>query len=272
MFSEPQVFRLAKNRLTYSITAIVIIAIISLLEFKNLLIWLFFLFPLALYLFIPFVYRLIVSDEATSSINLFGTKTLEWIEVAEIKPKSGGIVLINVGSDIKVFINPQIEDYPEVVKFIQQKRPDLWKLQETSEFHQNILQNIFMLLTGVGLFAMIGIAVFREGFTNGLIVPVLGMLVICAFAIWSGISKIRMLSLQENILIVKYLFWRRQFHVNEVESVGLEQEMNKNRINYSVHIKLKDGTKIVLERVNEGNPILVSTLENWLKKYKVSSS
>lgn len=272
MFSEPQVFRLAKNRLTYSITAIVIIAIISFLEFKNLLVWLFFLFPIALYLFVPFVYRLIVSDEAISSINLFGTKTLEWIEVAEIKPKSGGIVLINIDSDIKVFINPQIEDYPEVVKFIQQKRPELWKLQETTEFHQNILQNIFMLVVGAGPLVMIGAVVIREGLSKDGIVPVLGVFAFCAFAIWSGTSKIRMLSLEENILTVKYLFWRRQFHMNEVESVSLEQEMNKNQINYFVHIKLKDGNQIVLERVNEGNPILVNVLENWLKRYKVPSS
>lgn len=268
MFGEPQVYRLAKNRLTYSIAAITIIAIVSFFELKNILLWLIFLILIALYLFAPFTYRLIISDDAISSISLFGTKTLVWIEVSEVYSKNGGIVLSNVDSDIKVFVNPQIEDYPEVIKFIQQKRPDIWKSQEITEFHQNILQNIFLLVIGAGLLAVIGILVFREGLTKDGIFPILVMFVMCAFLIWSGISKIRMLTLEENILIVKYLFWKRLFHVNDIESVSLEQEMNKNQINYSVHVKLKDGNKMVLERVNEGNPMLVNTLENWLKKYK----
>ncbi len=272
MLSEPQVYGLAKNRLIYSVVAIVVIAFVSFLEFNNYLAWFIFVIAFAFYLFIPFVYRLVVSDEAISSIHLLSTQTMEWFEIVEIYPKNSGIVLVNIDTDNNVFINSQIEDYPEVVKIIQQKRPDLWKLQDTSEFHQNIIESIFMLTIGTGLLFMIGLMVFQEGFSKDGVVLVLGMLAICAFITWTGLSKIRGISLEGNILIVKYIFWNQQFHVDEIKSVGLEQEVNKTQVNYSVHIKLKNGSQVVLQKVKEGNVILINALENWLKKYKVSSS
>ena len=225
-----------------------------------------------LYLFMPFVYRLVVSDEAISSINLFRTRTLAWNDITEIRPKNGSIVLVNANDDIDVFVNPQIDDYPEVIKFIQQKRSDLWKLQQTTEFHQGIVESVYLLILGAGFLALIGLAIFREGFSADRIGLFLLVCAICAVAIWKGLSKIRALSLENEVLIVKYILWKQPYHVRKVESVSLEQQMNKNQVNYPIHIRLSNGHQIILENIKEGNPILLDALEQWLLRYKKTIS
>jgi hypothetical protein len=69
-------------------------------------------------------------------------------------------------------------------------------------------------------------------------------------------------------LIAKYIVGERQIHVSEIKSVGLEQKMGKNEISYPVHIQLRNGKRLVLEKVQEGNPMLVNTIENWMNKHK----
>ncbi|HSO12414.1 MAG TPA: hypothetical protein VLT51_08565 [Anaerolineales bacterium] len=67
---------------------------------------------------------------------------------------------------------------------------------------------------------------------------------------------------------MQHLIWKRQFHVNEVWSVTLEQKYGKNVVTYPVHIRVRDKKDIVIEKAKEGNPILVNVLETWMKKYK----
>jgi hypothetical protein len=197
---------------------------------------------------------------------------LEWNEIAEIKPKNNGLILVNADDSIRVFINSQIDDYPEVIKFIQQKLRDLLKLQQSTEFHQNIIESSFLLIFGVGLLLFVIYSVFGDGLSNNLIVPIFAALAASIFLVWNGLSKIRKLSLENDLLVIDYIFWKQQYHAKEIEAVGLEQKMNKNQISYPVYISLQKGKQIVVEKVKEGNPILLNALEEWLQKYKKSLS
>jgi hypothetical protein len=271
MFTEPRVYGVAKNKSIYAIVTVVFIAFITLLDIKEFSsVWLFFLIPLLLYLFIPFLYKLIISDETISSINFFRKQSLGWNEITEIRPNNGGISLINTDGDIKVFINSQIDGYPEVVKLVQQKRSDLWKFLDVLEFHQNIIENIILLIMGVGFFILMGSILFQNGVSSDGIIPSLIVLAIGVFLIWKGSAKIHRVSLENEMLVIKYIFWKRQFHVNEVESVSMERGLGKNEILYPVYIKLKNGKQVILQKVKEGNPILLNALENWFVKYKSS--
>lgn len=270
-FTEPRVYGLSRNRFIYSIAAFIAIAVISFLDIKKVSVsWLIFLILLALFLFIPFLYKLVVSNEAISSINLFRTQTLEWNEVTEINPKNNGLVLLNGDNSIKVFVSPQIDEYPEVMKLIQQKLSYLWQANQTTEFHQGIVESIIQLFIGIGLVLFVVFWVFTKGLASDVIILAIITLIASTFFIWNGLTKIRKLSLQNDFLVVDYLFRQRQLHVKEVDSVYLEQEMGKNQINYPVYIRLHNGKQIVVKKVREGNPMLLTALEQWLQKYQKS--
>jgi hypothetical protein len=224
-----------------------------------------------LYLFVPFLYKLVVSNEAISSVNYFRTQTLAWNEIAGIKPKSGGTLLTNNDDDIKVYVNSQIDGYPEVIKLLQEKCPNLWILQETTVFHQSILESLFLVVIGFGFMFFMISSMIDKGFSIQKDYLFLAVLGVCLIVVWKGFSQIRELSFDNDLLVIKHLGWKNRFHVSEVRSVGLEQQMNKNEILYPVHIRLKNGKQVILEKVKEGNPILLSALEQWLENYKMVS-
>jgi hypothetical protein len=268
-YDEPKTFGIAKYRLYYS--AIVMVVIVGTMIFDKEPTPTICFAPVALlavYLFLPFTYRLIVSDEAISSINLFGARTLEWNEVAEIKIKHGNLLLSNRDGDVKVTVNQQIDDYPEVIKFIRQQCLYLWNLDDIQTFHQNYLENSFTALVGLGI-TVIGIWVsIQEGFTKQSGFVLVGTILFSAILIVPGLLHIRKLSLDGDVLVVQYLIWKRQFHVKDVWSVSLEQEYGKNIVTYPVRIRIRNKKDIVIEKVKEGNPILVNAIEGWVKKHK----
>lgn len=268
-FDEPKSYGFAKYRLFYSILGVIVI-VGSMIFDKDptppICFGLVAVF--AIYLFLPFTYRLIISDEAISSINLLGVRTLEWNEVAEIGSKNGHIVLTNRNNDVKVTVNQQIDSYPEVIKFIKQQLPNLWDLDDIRIFHQSYLEQTFIGLLGLGI-PVLGVwVIVQEGFTRQTGFVLVGTVLFSAVLVIPNLFHIRQLSIEEDVLVVQYLVWKRQFHVNEVRSVALEQKYGKNVVTYPVHIRVRDKKDIVVEKAKEGNPILANSIELWMKKYK----
>jgi hypothetical protein len=268
-FDESKSYGLAKHRLISS-TIFIVVIIGSMIFDKDPTPPICFglIAMLAIYLFLPFTYKLIVSDEAISSINLFGTRTLEWGEVAEIGFKNGNLFLSNRDGDIKVTVNNQINDYPNVIKFIKQQRPELWHLDDINSFHQDYVQSVFSSLIGLGTLIAGFVMLFNDDLTTDIVIPMLLIFGTSAAFILSGLLRIRKLSLDGDILVVQYLFWKRQIHVKEVWSVNLEQNYEKNVVTYPVHIRVSDQKDIVIEKTKEGNPLLVNAIEKWMQKYK----
>lgn len=268
-FDEPKSYGVSKYRLTYSVAVIALIVGSMIFNKEPIPPICFGLVAiLAIYLFLPFVYRLIVSDEAISSINLFGARTLEWNEVAEIGIKNGHLVLSNRDNDIKVTVNQQIEGYPEVIEFIKQQLRNLWNLDDIKIFHQSYLEQTFSGLIGLAI-PVLGVwIIFQEGFTRQTGFVLVLTILFSAFLVIPSLFHIRQLSIDGDVLVVQHLIWKRQLHVNEVWSVTLEQKYGKNVVTYPVHIRVKDKKDIVVEKAKEGNPILVNAIESWMKKYK----
>jgi hypothetical protein len=268
-FDEPKTYTIAKFRLLYSI--IVVVGIVGVMIFdktRTPMICFGLVALFAIYLFLPFTYRLIISDEAISSINLFGAKTLEWNEIGEIKIKNGNVLLSNRDGDVKITVNQQIDDYSEAIKFIQQQRPELWLVDDINTFHQNSLESMLSVFIGFGIL-MAGVqALLKDGFTSDSLLPVVFFIGMSIFLVINGLFGIHKLSFEQDTLIVYYLVWKRQFLVQNILSVGLEQEYGKNTVTYPVHIKIKGKKDIVVKNIKEGNPIFVSAAEAWMKKYK----
>lgn len=268
-FDKPKSYSISKYRLLYS--AVGVVAIVGTMIFDKEPtppICFGFVGLLAIYLFVPLLYKLIVSDEAISSINFFGSRTLEWNEIAEIAVKNGNLILSNQDGNVKVTINQQIDDYPSVIKFIRQQRPELWCLDDISSFHQEYVESAFSFLMGIA--ALLGCVwvLFGDDMTANMMMPILFLFGISIIFMLSGLFRIRQLSLDGEMLVVQYLLWKRQFHVNDIWSVSLEPKFGRNILLYEVRIRVRDKNDIVVEKIREGNPILVNAVENWMKKYK----
>lgn len=268
-FDKPKSYSISKYRLLYS--AVGVVAIVGTMIFDKEPtppICFGFVGLLAIYLFVPLLYKLIVSDEAISSINFFGSRTLEWNEIAEIAVKNGNLILSNQDGNVKVTINQQIDDYPSVIKFIRQQRPELWCLDDISSFHQEYVESAFSFLMGIA--ALLGgvWVLFGDDMTANMMMPILFLFGISIIFMLSGLFRIRQLSLDGEMLVVQYLLWKRQFHVNDIWSISLEPKFGRNILLYEVRIRVRDKNDIVVEKIREGNPILVNAVENWMKKYK----
>lgn len=268
-FEEPKAYSMSKYRLGYS--SLVIIIFIGLAIFDNKptppicygLIGIF-----AIYLFFPFTYRLIVSNEAISSVSIFGAKTLEWNEIAEVRMKDENLFLDNRDGDVTVVVKQQIESYQEVIKFIQTRIPNQWKLVDIQSFHQNYFEQIFITALGLIIFSMALWKLIQEGISKDSIFILLILLAISLFLVIPNFFHVRKLTLDGDILTVAYIVRKRQIHVDNVLSVILEQEYGKNVVNYPVTIIVRNGNNITVKKVKEGNPILVNAIETWIKKYK----
>ena len=268
-FDEPRTYGIAKYRLYYSVIVILVIA--GTIIYEKIPTPPICYAPMGLlvaYLFHPFTYKLIVSDEAISSISLLGTRNLEWNEVAEIGIVRGNLILSNRDGDVRVTINQQIDDYFEVIRFIKQQRPHLWTLDDIQTFHQKYLEKAFTALFGLGMPLVVIWVLFRDGFTKETGIVLVGAMIFSAYLIIPNLFHIRRLSIEGDTLVVQYLIWKQQFHVNEVWSVTLEQNYGKNIVTHPVHIRVRDKRDIVVEKAKEGNPILVNAIESWMKKYK----
>ena len=268
VFDEPKVFGIARFRLWYSIISILGVVGLMIFGNENYPVICFGLVAMfAIYLFLPFTYKLIVSDEAISSINLWGAQTLAWNEVAEIRPKNENFLLSNRDGDVKVFVNQQIDGYPEVINFIKRRRADLWQSDETSTFHQSIVEATISGIVGLIIIYAITTEVLKNDISPDQVMPLLFFGLMAAVLLWQTV-KIREIAFDREYLIAKYIVGERQIHVSEIKSVGLEQKMGKNEISYPVHIQLRNGKRLVLEKVQEGNSMLVNTIENWMNKHK----
>jgi hypothetical protein len=267
-FDEPKTYGIAKFRLFYSILSIIVIVGIMIFSKEPVPPICFGLVAMfAVYLFLPFAYKLIISDQAISSISVLGTRTLEWSEVAEIKNKNGNLILINRDGDVKVTVNQQIDGYPDVIRSIKQQRPELWKLDGIKTFHQNIIQSTLLGIMGLPIiYATIAFSL-ENGFSLSQDLPsTLFGLFIGAILLWQGV-RIREITFDADFLVAKYIAWEQRFHVNDIQSASLEQRHGKNEVSYPVHIKLKNGKQLVIEKAKEGNPLLASAVETWMKKY-----
>jgi hypothetical protein len=268
-FDEPQVYKISKYKLTYSILvliAIVVSTVIEKIPTPPPICLASFVF-LAIYLLLPHTYKLVVSNKAISSIKYLGTGTLEWNEIAEIENKSGNLLLRNQDGSIKVIVNQQIDGYPEVIKFIKEQRPDLWNLDDIQTFHQSYLEEIFQVLLGMVIFIAGIWLLMQEGFSMQKAVIFFMFMLLAGWLFFSGVAKIRRVFLDGDTLVIEQLIGKRQFHVSEVLSVSMEQEFGRNVVTYPVRIRIRNNKDIVIEKAKEGNSILVNALEMWMNKY-----
>jgi hypothetical protein len=178
------------------------------------------------------------------------------------------LFLSNKDGDIKVNVNQQIDGYSDVIRFIKQQRPELWRINDVNTFHQNFAESLVSVLMGFGIFLGGGWAIFKNDVTVDDVLPVLFVLGISVFLAFTGFSKTLKLSLDEDTLVLHHLVWKREFHITDILSVGLEQQYAKNAVLYPVHIKVRGKKDIVIEKVKEGNPMLVNAIELWMNKYK----
>lgn len=273
MLSEPQSYGLNKILLARLAIALVILFFSNFFAINKLsVVWVASFLLLLFYSLFSFTYKIVVSDEAISSMYLFRDKTVGWDEIVEIRPKNGGLSLIASNTNAEVYVNPQLDRYLDVVNLIQAKRPDLWRMNDMIVFHQSMVSSLVLLMLGSALPLVFGYPMIRDAFDDSRnLMLLLVMLSMSVFMIWKSVSRIYKLSLMGNVLVAQYFFWKQEFDVTEVASVTLETELwDRAGVYYPVRIHLADGNTLNLQNVKEGNLVLENAIKLWLEKYKAN--
>ena len=222
---------------------------------------------LLVYAFVAQFATVTVSEEEISVKKLFGTKTLSWSEIARVSGWGYAFKLHNRDEDVKLSISPRLPGYEEIIEFTGTKRPDLFSPNEYSEMKRGlavyILMFFFMVLI-LGISAAFVYSTFDPSTSS--LVEYLPMLVFVILALFFGaltFSVPRSLTINGNILDLKYIFGEKSVRADEIALIQLRFTQSRNGKQYFINLSLRDRKDIQLRGLGVGLPIAYLVLKNW---------
>lgn len=230
-----------------------------------------FIMLLLVYAFVAQFATVTVSEEEISVKKLFGTKTLSWSEIARVSGWGYAFKLHNRDEDVKLSISPRLPGYEEIIEFTGTKRPDLFSPNEYSEMKRGlavyILMFFFMVLI-LGISAAFVYSTFDPSTSS--LVEYLPMLVFVILALFFGaltFSVPRSLTINGNILDLKYIFGEKSVRADEIALIQLRFTQSRNGKQYFINLSLRDRKDIQLRGLGVGLPIAYLVLKNWHKSH-----
>lgn len=212
-----------------------------------------------------------VSKEEISVQKLFGTKSLRWTEVDHVSGRGYTLKLHNRDEDVKLSISPRLPGYEEIIEFTGTKRPDLFSPNEYSEMKRGLAVYIFMFLFIVLLLGISAAFVYStfDSSTSSL-VEYLPMLIFVILALFFGaltFSVPRSLTINGNMLDLKYIFGEKSVRADEIALIQLRFTQSRNGKQYFINLSLRNRKDVQLRGLGVGLPIAYLVLKNWHKSH-----
>jgi len=270
MINEPRIYRHSPIRLglvilLFGVLGVGLLTTIGSTDYL-------FLIPLAVFfgiIFITMLYSMttktMISDDEISTQTVLGTKSLAWSEINRVSGRGNGIKLHNLDGDTTVAPNQQLPDYEEIVEWIGIKRPDLFNAQEHSEMTKNWVNGILLpilglLVIGFGAFFMLQLN------TNDDFLPFLIFFIIGIVILVTSFSSPQSLTIDGNSLLFKYLFNQKTLLVDEIQSIELKHQSTRYGKVYFIMLNLTSKKSVRVSGLSPSLPIVYLTLKNWHRK------
>lgn len=224
----------------------------------------YFLLLMAGYVFIlAFLYatsNIRISNVGITTTRLWGSKTMGWSEIGRVSTHGQSIRLHNRDEDLILSIDSQLDDYKEIADIIFEKRPDLVDprdkdMQSSSQFRGVLTIGVGVLFIVIGVFLFFIIDEWERLFS--LFFFGLGL-----FLILGWLFSPRSVLLENDNLLVLYMYKKVSYSANEISDVSLEKVWTKNGYLYFVQLHLKSERKIKLPAFND-SALMYQTLKNW---------
>lgn len=232
----------------------------------------YFLLVLIGFAFIAFLFyatsSVKISESEIVTTRFLGTKSLPWSDISHVSMRGQAIRLHNRDDDdVVLSIDSQLEGYPEILDIIFKKRPDLFDVGGNDMMSRGLLSGIATV--GVGL-AVIAISAFiffaaREmeevSTISALIFLALGL-----FIIASWFLAPQSILLEDQTMVVAYLFREVTYTAGDITSVALEKRRTRNGYVYFVQVNLKTGKPLKLSGFWLGSVLMYQILKRWHDK------
>lgn len=228
----------------------------------------YILFDLTGFAFIVFLFyatsSVKVSEHEIVTTRLLGVKSLPWMDISHVSMRGQSLRLHNRDDDVVLSIDSQLEGYPEILDILFKKRPDLFDVSGNAMMSRGWLSGIATV--GVGL-AVIAISAFiffaaREveevSILSALIFFTLGL-----FIIASWFLAPQSILLEDQTMVVAYLFREVTYTAGNITSITLEKRRTRNGYVYFVQVNLKTGKPLKLSGFWSGSVLMYQILKRW---------
>ncbi|MBI2333633.1 MAG: hypothetical protein HYU84_16020 [Chloroflexi bacterium] len=224
----------------------------------------FFLFGAA---FVALASKTIVSDDEIAIQGLFGTKNLKWTEIARASGWGYSMKLHSRDEDVTVAVSPRMPGYQEVIEFVGSKRPDLFSPREYGEMRRGVgslLGMFFIILIMVGVsIAFIFVTMESSDTSFSAYLPLLIFVGVVLFLAASVLSTPRSVTLDGNMMTLKYFFSEKIIRTDEVNSIQLSYTQSRNGRHYFIALNLINRKSIRISGLGISLPIAYLVLKNW---------
>jgi hypothetical protein len=167
-----------------------------------------------------------ISEAEITTTRLLGSKSLRWSEIARISTLSQSLRLHNYDDDLVLFLDSQLDGYPDILNIVFSKRPDLLDRNDDRVMSMSWLAVISSLSAGL---LIIAIAVFQFLATEDV-----GKIFSLVFLV-AGLSIVvkwflspKRITLDNKDLIVGYWFKEVSCSAREISFVSLEKQRTRN--------------------------------------------
>ena len=269
---EPRVYKTSPILLVFIVILFVFFLGILLFAFgPNSLGFMIPLAVLSLFLFgaafVALVSKTIVSEEEISVQGLFGTKTLNWMEIGRVSGWGYAMKLHSRDEDVTISISPRLPGYQEIIEFVGSKRSDLFSPLQYNEIRRGLAPFISVFLV---TFIMVGISVafilatMNDPDTSfASYTPLLVFVGVVLVMATTTLSIPRSLTLDGNTLTLKYLLNEKSLRTDEINSIQLTYTQSRNGRHYFIALYLADRKTIRLTGLGISLPVAYLVLKNW---------
>ncbi len=223
---------------------------------------------------ISFLYTLKINEQTLSATYDLRTYQLAWHEIASIQPnlKGSGLIVSNADQNIKIYINPNLKEYEEVVAIIKSKCPKIWGIQDIQNFRYDYSIQLILLFNCIAL-SLVAFSEISKGFSFQSIFAIL-----CSVSlfVWILLSTRRQLYFSGDSIVLQYITGKKQI-INAGEIIAMQNydlftiKLGKKPFSIlfpnQTLLKLKTGKTLKIGGVREGKQVFESALKKWLTMY-----
>jgi hypothetical protein len=225
---------------------------------------------LFIYLAISILYRVEINDKGIRFTGFMKNKTINWENITNVKGGFGGILLIDQNSNFFYKIHMLITGYPDVIRILRLKRPDLWSPKENQLFKKHVTPTLLSILVG-SPFLLIGLSNMSRGgkdyFWGGVITLGWGILFVAI-----GLGQLGSIELNNGFLVIRNNIEHRRLAANQIRQIDLQRIASIHVHGAAIHqfivIVPVKGKAFRLSGFKDGDEVVYNFLFRWWEKYR----
>jgi hypothetical protein len=209
-----------------------------------------------------------ISNEEIVTTRLLRTKSLAWLDISHVSMWGQALRLHSRDDDVVLSIDSQLDGYTEILDIIFKKRPDLFDVGDNDLISRGLLGSIASVGAGLAMMGISSVFVFYmagevETF-NIILASIFFAMGIFIIAYW--FLSPQSILLENQTVVVLYLFKEMHYAVSDINSITLEKRQTRNGYIYFAQVNLTKGKPLKLSGFKLGSVLMYQILKRWHDK------